>query len=255
MLALPRSVTFAAWTSAWLAGEASLDDVLARVRGSDEPHEVSGLGSRDRVPLTDGLSALRAAGASAMRVVLPQPGRPGELAGPPELTAAAVEAGEAAIAVGAEFALVPQVEAFGPPGDQGHFVVWAWHDASPMRPSLSLADADRALSQTLLGAESALTRLDLPTWQPEIGQLLDDLRTNASAAPLPSAFPARAQTVAARSARIMAIVTYALADDGGAVTSVEAQSRRDALRPLESAAKDALAAAAGALAEPTTPSR
>jgi hypothetical protein len=249
MLALPRSVILAAWTSAWLADEASVDEVVARARCADEPDEVSGFGTRSRVPLVEALHGLRAAGAHAMGVALPQPGHPGELAGPPELTAAAVEAGEAAFAVGADYALVPRVQPFGPPGDQGHFVTWVWHDANPIATRVSLSEADRQLSETLLATESALTDLDLPAWKPEVAQLLDDLRSNASAAPLPRMFPAKAQTLAARSARILAIVGHALADDGGAVTSAAATARREAIRPLESAARTALAASAGALAQ------
>ena len=37
-----RSGVFAAWASAWLAGEAAYDDVVARVTGTDEPHRATG---------------------------------------------------------------------------------------------------------------------------------------------------------------------------------------------------------------------
>jgi hypothetical protein len=252
MLAMPRSVLLAAWTSAWLAGDANVDQVVARVRGSDEPHHVTGLGSREQAPLADALHSLQSAGALAMRVVLPRPGDLRGLAGPANLNSDAVDAGEVVIAVGARYALVPHVEPFGPPGDQGHFVSWQWHDANPADPLAGLVEADRELTETLIRAESTLASLDLAAWRPEVAQLLDDLRSNATAAPLPHRFPARAQSLAARSARLLAIVEYALADDGAAVTAADADARRDALRPLEVAARQALAAAAGALAEPST---
>ena len=250
MLAMPRSVVLASWASAWLAGETDLDEVVTRVRGGDEPHDVSGMGSPSTAPLADGLLGLRAAGATAMRVALPRPGDPGELAGPADLNAAAIAAGEVVIADGAPYALVPSIEAFGPPGDQGHFVTWQWWDVLPVTPSSGLADADRELRQTLLAASDLLVQLDVPSWRPEVEQLLTDLRAGASAAPLPRPYTGKAQQLAARSARLLAIVEYAMADDGGAVTGPEADARRTVISELEAAARRALCAAAGSLAEP-----
>lgn len=249
MIGLPRSVVLASWASAWLDGAVDVDDVVTRVRGSDEPHGVSHTGSPAPESLADALLDLRSGGATAMRVALPRPGDPGELPGPAELTDAAVAAGEVALTVGTPCALVPRIEPFGPPGDQGHFVTWEWWDADPLTPAVSLADADRELRQTLLAAGDQLAQLDVPSWRPEVAQLLADLRSAETDAPLPRAFPGKAQHVAARSARIMAIAEYALADDGGAVTGADADTRRTAIAELESAARRALCAAANALAE------
>ena len=55
-----RSGVLAAWTSAWLAGEAAYDDVVARVTGDDEPHRVTGLPGVDgETPLGWALPVLR----------------------------------------------------------------------------------------------------------------------------------------------------------------------------------------------------
>ena len=55
-----RSGVLAAWTSAWLAGEAAYDDVVARVTGDDEPHRVTGLpGVAGETPLGWALPVLR----------------------------------------------------------------------------------------------------------------------------------------------------------------------------------------------------
>lgn len=250
MLVMPRSVVLASWASAWLAEEADIDDVITRVRGGDEPHGVSGMGSQSIAPLAEGLMGLRAAGATAMQVALPRPGDSGEIAGPADLTTAATAAGEVAIAVGAPYALVPIIEPFGPPGDQGHFVTWQWWDVNPLTPSTSLSDADRELRETLLAASDLLVQLDVPSWRPEVAQLMTDLRAGASAAPLPRPYSGKAQQVAARSARLLAIVQFALADDGGAVTGSEADARRNVISELDAAARRALCAAAGSLAEP-----
>lgn len=248
MLALPRSVRLATWATTWLHGQATADDVAARVRGTDEPHEVEGLPTGSPAPLADGLQALRTAGARALTVALPRPGDPQGLAGPPALTEAAVEAGEAVLAVGANHALVPRVTPFGPPGDEGHFVTWVWHEAEPPPPGPALADADRSLNEALLHASSTLAELDVAAWRPEVARLLEDVRARRGAAPLPHGYPPPAQALAARAARLWAVAEFALGDDGAAVTATEAGTRRTVLRELEREARHALATACNAVA-------
>jgi hypothetical protein len=251
MLALPRSARLAVWAGAWLAEAATLDEVVARVHGDDEPHEVTGIpGQTTLGSLSSALVALRAEGVHALRVALPRPGDPHGLAGPPDFTADAVAAGEVVLAVGSQSALVPEVQAFGPPGDQGHLVTWFWRDAATPLAGGSLGDAERALAAALLAASSTLTRLDVASWRPEVARLLDDIRTERSGEPLPRTFPPAAQNLAARAARILAVVDVALGDDGAARTAASATARRDALVPLEREARHALAAACNVLADP-----
>lgn len=254
---LPRSVRLAAWTNAWLHGETSVDDVLDRVRSADdEPHEVEGMPPGAPAPLGDALRALRALGARSATVALPRAGDPHGLAGPRTLTEAAVEAGEAVLTAGAPHALVPRITTFGPPGDQGHLVRWMWHDAQPAPPAADAGEADRALGAALLQANSALTDLDLAAWRPEVAQLLEDVRSSTNAAPLPRAYSASAQALAARAARLWAVTNFALHDDGAAVSAAAADARRAALQPLERAARHALAAACNSFAaEAPPPSR
>lgn len=244
MLALPRSARLATWATAWLAGEASLDDVVDRVQGGDEPHTVEGVpGSPGPTSLATALGALRARGARALLLALPRPGDLLGLAGGPEVTGAAVLAGEAAVAHGTGVALVPRVEAFGPPGDVGHLVSWGWFPAGERGDLPGIAEADRVLRESLLEAAATLTDLDVATWRPEVAQLLEDVRGAAPAEPLPRPYPPRAQALAAQAARLWAVVDFALDDDGGALTTTAAGSRRAALLPLESAARRALVAA------------
>lgn len=249
MVTLPRSARLAAWSTAWLRDETSLDDVVARVCADDEPHDAVDVpGTTGAAPLALALQALRDAGAHALRVVLPVPGDPNGLGGPADLNGHAIDAGEAVIVVGVPCALVPDIQAFGPPGDQGHLVTWRCWYADPAPPGPLLQDADQALTSALLDAGSLLSDLDVATWRPEVATLLGDVRTNRVAEPLPRAFPTEAQAVAARSARLLAVVGFALNDDGGSLTAAAAQSRRAALLPLERTARGALAAACNALA-------
>ncbi|HEX6578270.1 MAG TPA: hypothetical protein VF082_07875 [Jiangellaceae bacterium] len=252
MLALPRSARLVVWAGAWLGGMATLDDVILRVHGEDEPHEVVGVpGQTAPGSLASALAALRAIGVRALRVALPRPGDLHGLAGPPQVNADAVAAGEAVLAVGSPTALIPAVRAFGPPGDQGHLVTWSWRDAAPPSATGSLADAERSLSEVLLAAGSTLAGLDVASWRPEFSRLLDDVRSDRTGEPLPRAFPPAAQNVAARAARILAVVEVALSDDGAAVTGGAARARRDALVPLERAARHALVSACNVLADST----
>ena len=244
MLALPRSARLATWATAWLPGEASLDDVVDRVQRDDEPHRVEGVpGSPGGTGLATALGALRAQRASAVLLALPRPGDPLGVAGGPEVTEAAVLAGEAAVAHGTGVALVPRVETFGPPGDVGHLVSWRWFPAVERADLPGMAEADRALRERLLETAAALTEMDIPTWRPEVARLLEDVRGTAPAEPLPRPYPPRAQALAAQAARLWAVVDLALTDDGGALSSAAAGSRRAALLPLESAARRALVAA------------
>jgi hypothetical protein len=249
MVTLPRSARLAAWGTAWLHREVSVDDVVRRVQGDDEPHDVADVpGSVHAVALAEALPLLHTAGATSFRVALPAPGDPSGLAGPPELTGDAVDAGEAVLTVGAPYALIPDVQAFGPPGDQGHVVTWRCRDAAPPPRGESLSEAQHALAQALLQAGDVLTDLDVAAWRPEVATLLADLRTGQTGEPLPRGFPPQAQTLAARSARLLAVVGFALDDDGGAVSAAAARSRRDALAPLERVARHALSAACNVLA-------
>lgn len=248
MESLPRSVRLAAWTTAWFRGDSSIDDVMDRVRGiDDEPHDVEGAPIGSPVPLAGALRALRDAGASGAAVALPRPGDPHGLAGPRALVEAAVAAGEAVLAVGAPYAMVPNITAFGPAGDQGQLVRWGWHDAVPSGPGDDIATAERALSTALLRANSTLVELNIAAWRPEVAQLLEDVRTGKNAAPLPISYSGPAQALAARAARLWAVTDFALSDRSAAAAGVVA-ARRAALLPLERAARHALVAACNSLA-------
>jgi hypothetical protein len=250
MLGLPRSVRLAAWADSWFAGQVTLDEVVARVQGDDEPHTVTGLPTgRQPGSLSAGLGCVRASGVHALRAVLPRPGDPHGLAGPPELTVEAVAAGEAVVCVGAPVALIPTVSTFGPPGDQGHRVNWAWHQSDPPPLGPSLKEAEQALSYELIAAGSTLSRLDVAAWRPEVAQLLDDIRAGHAAEPLPRPYPPAAQALAARAARVLAVVDVALSDVGLSLTAASAHARREALVPLERSARQGLVAACNALFE------
>lgn len=244
---LPRSARLAAWATTWLGNDADLSDVVDKVRGDDEPHTVVELPDLPgEVQLGTALESLRTADASAFTVALPAPGDPTGLAGPADTNTAAIEAGEAVIVHGADYALVPDITVFGPPGDQGHLVTWRTMPAAVPQPSTTLAEAEQELNAELRDAAGTLADLDVAGWRPEAAALLDEIRSPQPVAPLPHGYPGRAQTAAANGMRLMAVVRFALEDDGGAVHAAEASARAAALRPLERAARHAVQAAVNA---------
>jgi hypothetical protein len=235
---LPDAVGLALWFSAWCAGGCSLDEARDQVVGQDAAHHVVGLpGSDDMVPLILALGVLRAERATAAGLALPVPGDPLGLGGPAAFNAEALEVGQAVVLQGADLGLVP--------ARAGAGVVWRCLPANARRQVPDLGEADTALRAALPEAADALAALDVARWRPEVADELMALRRTSDLS-LPDGMPPRAQRMVALAARCRRIVELALDDDGGAVTAHEADRRRDALRPLESAVRRALVAACSA---------
>lgn len=224
---LPVSATLAWWATGWLRGRVVPDLVLDAVAVDGRLHR-----GEDGEPLLALLSRLRAGGATGCGLALPVEGDPLGLGGPPELTAPAMEAGEAAVAGEAGLALVPDV------GEE--VVTWRLLPALP-RQLPDVGEADRALRRTTVEAANALAALDVARWRPEAADLLTVPRHHAL--PAPASVPPRCVELAGRALVAEAVVSLALADDGGAVSASEVDLRRAALEPLGRAARSALVAA------------
>ncbi|UMG92448.1 hypothetical protein [Nocardioides sp. TF02-7] len=167
----------------------------------------------------------------------PAPGDPVGVAGPPPLTGAAADAGQAVLALGSPLepgrAWVPQ--------EVGRAVEWMPYDAR-RRPPPDVGEADRRLRAALLSGVDALARLDVARWRPEVADALHDLRAGEPL-PAPPGVPARCADLARRAVHLLAVVDLALDDEGGAVSLGEVTARREALLPLGAAARHALTAA------------
>lgn len=231
---LPVSAVLAWWGTAWLRGDVVPDLVLDAVIGDDATHAVAGLpGEGGTVTLVAALAALRGAGATSFGLAVPAPGDPVGLGGPPGFNAAALEAGEAVVVSGCGLGLVPS--------QVGAAVVWEVSTAS-RRPLPDVGEADRELRRALVETANALAALDVARWRPDVADELISLRRPPVVA-APPGIPGRCLDLAARSLQALTIVDLALADDGGAVTAVEAGQRRAALQPLDRAGRRALVAA------------
>lgn len=229
---LPVSARFAWWGTAWLRGHVVADLVVDAVLADDATHVVAGLpGVEGSVSLTRALAALRATGADGVGIAFPAAGDPVGLGGPAGFNAAALEAGEAAICGG--LGLVPR--------QVGAAVEWTAYAAGP-RPLTDVGEADRALRLSLQQAVTALADLDVARWRPEAADALMNLHHRPALAPPPGT-PARCAELAARSLQALTIVDLALEDDGGALSSTQANLRRASLQPLGAAARRGLVAA------------
>lgn len=233
-LPLPRSVRFALWYSAWVAGTVSLDDTRDAILGADTAHDVVGMpGSAEPVPLILALGRFRAAGATAAGLALPVPGDPLGLAGPGSFNAEAIEAEESVVFAGADVGLVPY--------PVGSGVAWRYHRAVSRRQVPDPAEADTTLRAAVLAAASDLAELEVARWQPEVADELIALRRSADLN-VPRGIAPRALRLASMATRCRTIVDLALTYDGAAVTAREADQRRSALAPLDHAARRGLVA-------------
>jgi hypothetical protein len=244
-----RSTRFTSWTRAWRAGLVPYDDLPEEI-ALDEEHLVADApGAWTEVPLGETLSLLAKLHPNDIRVVLPAPGDPAGLPGPGAFTGAALEAGEGVIA--GHLGFVPEVREYtSGSGDVFATVVWRVYElpaiqAGPLGPSCGEAEGD--LNAALLEATTALTRLDVAQWRPELAGALAALRRPDSSTELPPGYDQRARRLFARANTLDRVLS--LADEsapGGAVNSYEARSRDEVLRPLARACRRALVAACNA---------
>jgi hypothetical protein len=240
---LTPAARLSAWGSAALEGTVSLDDAADVIAGSGgTAHRFFGLvGEEGGVNIAYALGRLRADGAHGLRLVLPRPGDIAGLPGPATFNDQALSRGEAVLTVG------------GPPrgvlgglsgGARG---AWTVQDVSPDdRTPLSLRDAEWSLNRQMREATAVLMQLDIARWEPVAAEVLQHQASNATPASLPPSSPARAHHILECALRMLTIVEVARQSDGGAVTSVEADARRQVLRDLDTAARRGLEAACSA---------
>lgn len=223
---LPVSARLAWWGTSWLSGRLSPDDLLDGVLAGDVTHLVDG------EPLLTALAALRRAGATGFGAAFPRQGAPVGLGGPPAFTTAALDAGEAVVAIGAGTGLVPR--------RVGPTVEWTTHPAE-RRQVPDVGEAGRALRETLLTAAGVLADLEVARWRPEVADELIDLR-RVHVPVAPPGVPGRCVELAGRGLQAVGIAQLALEDDGGALTADAVEQRRAALVPLDLAGRRALVA-------------
>lgn len=236
-MALPRSALLATWLAAVLRGDAGPDELADALHAEDPRHLVVGWpGTPEPLALSLLPGAVRRAGTVAVHLAAPAPGDPVGLAGPPAFNADALAAEEAVVLAGGPgaptYGLVPTVDA--------RTVLWQVREAIAPAP-LDQGEAGRVLRQTLVETTRALVGLDVASWQPEIPDLLLNVR-HREPLPLPPGTEPEALDTLERADLCRDIVALALVVDGGAVTAFEAEQRRRCLTDLDRSARRAIAA-------------
>lgn len=228
----PVSAALVAWGNAWLAGHVGLDEAVDQVERTHGPAMVAGR------PLRVELAEFRGDGLSEFRLALPAPGDPLGLSGPPHFNAAALDAGQAAIAVlgGENRGLVPEPDTR---GSSYRGIAFTVHEAGPVRADLAgIAEAERDLAGVMRTATRAFDGLDGPTAaRPErlpVGRLAPG-------------YPPRAHRVHALAGRLASVLR--LAEQRG-LTAGQLATHDLALRELDRAVRRAQVAAHHAILEP-----
>jgi hypothetical protein len=256
----PRSALLAAWGTAFLAGKASLPELLERVTALDDEVVVAGL-APDDLPVDRALARLRASGVQRLRLVLPAPGDVVGLPGPGAFTRAALVASEGVLALrpdGTGVGLVPAVTVHGSAYDGTVTTVrWTAFDVAVPGPDPGpfLADAEQDLRRGVVEVTRALVDLDVARWRPELAGALQDLRRAARAGldseELPDCWPERARALLVQARQLAGVVELAGADDGAAVDTRETAAREASLRELARLVRRARVAAWNAYGQGT----
>jgi hypothetical protein len=224
---LPRSAQLAVWLNAALRGSVGPDDFADAARDGDPQHLVVGWPEGSTLSLLELPARVRAAGGAGARLALPVAGDLLGLRGPAAFNTLAVDAGEAVVLDGVGIGLVPTLDA--------RTVVWQGSPAE-VAPPLDRAEEGRMLRQALVTTTADLARLDVASWQPEIPDLLMNVRDRPDLV-LPPGLGAGASDDLERAALCLEIVGLAMRDDGGAASAYEMAERRRCLTDLDRAAR------------------
>jgi hypothetical protein len=219
--------------NAVLRGSVGPDDFAAHVRADDPQHLVVDWPSGTSLSLEQLPAAVLRASGTAAGLALPVAGDLLGLRGPADFNVAALDAGEAVVLTGTGLGLVPELDA--------RTVLWRALPAETA-PVLDRAEEGRSLRQALVATTAELVRLDVASWQPEIPDLLMNVRRRPGLALPPGTGPRTSEDLE-RAVLCLEIVELALRDEGGAASSYEIAERRRCLTDLDRAARRVAVAA------------
>ena len=246
---------FVAWGNAYLTGAVSLDEAALAITGEIDVHRVEAWDdSHEVLAVTHALGLIRGSGVTGLRLVLPVPGDVVGVPGPASAAALAAQAGEAVVTVAESSVpahmLIPSraIES----SSQRSTTLWTPTKVDVTRAPFglpTLSEAERQLTQAMADSTQALTILDTARGRSELAGEIAGLTRATEHINLPPSLSARAQRMIASGHRLRGIVDLARRTDGAGVSASSANLRRDALTPLDQAARYALCAAYSAQVE------
>jgi hypothetical protein len=234
VLSVPAAARVACWLNAFLSGDAPADSVISGLNAGGSAEFALPDGSAP-LPAALLLGEIRRWGAVRASLAMPVPGDLVGLGGPADFNADAIDAGLAVVVHGPDIGLVPVTS--------GRHERWRGAAAAPPTYLPDVATADAALRTAVRETADRLVDLDVAAWGPDVADALMNLRSTSSFV-VPMWFAStRAAQAAVAALRILAVAEVAERIDSGPLTAAEAAARRDALRPLAAAARQALVAA------------
>jgi hypothetical protein len=235
----------AAWTTAALTDVVGVEQAIDAIHAAGFEPVISaadgGDSSGGRLALAIG--RWRSAGIRGWRYLPLAPADIPGLPGPGPFRVRAVDAGAALVsASGPPLGLVPDGVA-DPVAHHSRTLFPLSETATDghgVAPTETVSELDRALLAELTDAIEVMQSHDLARWRDEA---VDLLRQGNDDAHMPPTASPRAQRLAARSERVLALVQLASADEGGSRTAHEMTLRASALRQLGRVARAAHASA------------
>lgn len=210
MYELPASVRLSLWlTHAFRFGRDVRDAVSDALPDVDDV-----AGDVDRVQVWRDL------GERAVCVDLPHHGVLGGLLPPAsQAMTAALETGECLFVPSLGGALVPRLEIYGPPTDEGLRVVFEAHDSEPVPAHrlgmLSLPDIDRRFREAMLREVSVLEQLDIQPFGASSHRARAENRLADAQWALPPGLPSRALRIITTAGLVTAAIDSALGTPAG----------------------------------------
>ncbi|MFL6182458.1 MAG: hypothetical protein ACJ73J_09120 [Actinomycetes bacterium] len=243
---MARCAALAAWSSAVLRQEVGVEQAIDALHANRcEPVVTTELAGpavqHERFALSVG--RWRSVGVSGWRYVPVAPADSQGVPGPPDFRARAVDVGAALVSIdGPSVGLVAVPPATTNPGQPApHFLLAELATTSHgTAPPESVSELDRALLTSLSEVVEGMEGLELARWRDDV----EDLLLHWGEPPhMPPGTSSRAQRLAARSERVLALIELASDDEGGSRTAAEMSYRASALRDLGRISRAAHAAA------------
>lgn len=234
---IPQAIVLATWLRAWLNGSASSDDVLGALEIFG-PHRFSN--GTDEEGLFTGLNSIGVAPGRdlQLRAVLPVPGDPSGLSGPPAFNQAATESGQALLIFGSGHGLIPRT------GPTTTWLASPIDESNQRTPDISPEQASSEVRAALLEATNSLAGFTQSVSREEIAGELTALNRALDRTRLPRSLDSGRQHTIRLAAQVHGICQIAAHFTSQQPTSGATAGQAVLLAQLSRTARRALAASA-----------